>query len=70
MSTAYTSSAKQGCSTAATQQNYFSTATRTGGIIGNANHNMQIPALSNHTDDNDGETAVASLIDIKSAEAQ
>ena len=67
MSTAYTASAKQGCSTAATQQNYFSTVTRG---AGQANHNMQIPALSNSTDnENNGETHAA-LIDISSAEAQ
>lgn len=70
MSTAYTASAKQGCSTAATQQNYFSTVTRAGGAIGGqANHNMQIPALSNSTDNNNGETHAA-LIDINSVEAQ
>lgn len=70
MSTAYTASAKQGCSTAATQQNYFSTVTRAGGATGvQANHTMQIPALSNSTDNNNGETHAA-LIDINSVEAQ
>ena len=62
----YTASAKQaGCSTAsATQQNhYFSTVTRAGGV-GQPNLNMQIPALSNSTDNG------AAMIDINSVEAQ